>query len=161
MPGTTVFRIALTISLLLHGLFLFVWIQRNDSNTLNITTTDTLRVSLRVPPSPEFDEHSKPEEPVEEEKPSPAVEPNPQPQQSPVPDSGPDEKVQEDDSELVLQQVLQPIEVAESVLNQSVASMISAIVEQDRIRAFETSIAHLCTSEATRIPGANLCPCCR
>ena len=98
-----------------------------------------------MPPSPEFDDNSKPEEPVEEEKSSPAVEPIPQPQQSPDPDSSPDQKVQEDDSEQILQPVLQPIEVEEPVLNQSVASMISAIVEQDRIRAFEASIAHRCT----------------
>ena len=73
MPGNTKFWIALSISVILHGLVLYAVNPKDYLITHEMTANDTLQISLRSPPPIEFDESSQPEEPVAE-----VVEPVPQ-----------------------------------------------------------------------------------
>ncbi len=133
MPGNTRFWIALSISVILHGLVLYVVNPEDYSITREITPTDTLQISLRSPPPIEFDESSQPEEPVAE-----LTEPLPQtPQQISVPEivdvpeSTPGEEDQEQDSAPGFKEPL--------------PSLITAFVKQERIDAYAASIDHGCT----------------
>ena len=147
-PNARLFKIALSISVFLHGLVLFVVSQREHSATHEITTVkSTFHLFLSSSPPDEFDEISTLEETVEVEKSDPLPKSPSQPPQKnsirkvvDIAELSPDEKDPEEPPP-----VLKLVEVPEPRLKRSAPSLIKALVEQDRIEAFEASIAPSCT----------------
>ena len=148
MPRTLAFRIALSISVVLHGLIVFVVIQQDYSITLKMTTDeDTFVISLR---SSAPTENSKPIEIVEAQILESVAEPRPK--TADVGQPAPSAKNQK----TVLTPVLKPAEGKAPRLKQSVSSMITAAVEQDSIDAIKASLALGCTP-AQRASEVRIC----
>jgi len=132
-----IFRISLSISVVLHGLLLLVVIQQNqwitDKNTLADTTLD---VSLRFSPPDEFVQNPQPETTVEAENFNSVAQALPQQKSAP---EIVDTAVRDNDQGKDPARGVEPVEPK---LKQSVSSMIKGSVEQTGI---ELSRAPGCT----------------
>ena len=136
MPRITAFRIALTTSVVIHGVILFVVIQQEYSITPEMTKVDeTFLVSLSST-APK----AKQMEPVAESLPQ-LSQPPPTPEIADIEQPAPVNKEQEP----VVPPIIKPVEVKEPRLNKSVSSMITAAVTQERNDAFDASLTPGCT----------------
>lgn len=136
MPRITAFRIALTTSVVIHGVILFVVIQQEYSITPEMTKVDeTFLVSLSST-APK----AKQMEPVAESLPQ-LSQPPPTPEIADIEQPAPINK----EPEPVVPPIMKPVEVKEPRLNKSASSMITAAVTQERNDAFDASLTPGCT----------------